>query len=224
MVKRVHFAATVQVLGEASRDPVPPPTRQPNHADPYSAKPPGTPYPLPPDSQIMLTRLKIIALLAQPRILDTALLSTVVTFRSYAGYLYNETQRPGLLFQVQFPNQTVGLVQCSEIIRGETSSMTESFQFHQKIRLAKDLVGEDDWRLLERRFGYTRTNFMQFEWLNGIRCGGFRKSPRYADLSCDQIRARAEGRRRKKALGGIMGAAKKMADAVQCWLPFSVKK
>ncbi|OJJ56088.1 hypothetical protein ASPSYDRAFT_48374 [Aspergillus sydowii CBS 593.65] len=104
-------------------------------------------------------------------ILDIPLLETIKCFLTFAGCLYNPSlnNTPTILFKVQYHSGATGFVNCASTIRGKPKTIQESFHMHAKVRDAKELISDGDWEYMARRFGYSKAQMMEFEWLQVMR-------------------------------------------------------
>lgn len=107
----------------------------------------------------------------QTNILDIPLLETIKCFLTFAGCLYNPSlnNTPTILFKVQYHSGATGFVNCASTIRGKPKTIQESFHMHAKVRDAKELISDGDWEYMARRFGYSKAQMMEFEWLQVMR-------------------------------------------------------
>ncbi|KAL4868409.1 hypothetical protein BDV12DRAFT_197283 [Aspergillus spectabilis] len=167
LTKRVSFARNTLLVPEGPGTPSPP--GSPKSSSTSSTTSPMSSAVTSPTTSVPVNSTKAEA--PTPKTLDMALLSTIKAFRTYTGCLFNDepNNKPAILFEVEYLDGATEIIQCGGLIHGEPKSMYEAFGLHMKVRFGKNLISPEDWRYLERRFGFSREKTMEFHWLRQMR-------------------------------------------------------
>ncbi|KAL4923545.1 uncharacterized protein BDV17DRAFT_276690 [Aspergillus undulatus] len=107
----------------------------------------------------------------KPIILDTALLSTIRRFLSFAGCPYNSelNNRPTILLKVEYLNGTTGWVHGLHTISGQPQDLGDALLSYGKIQKAKAIINEENWSHMEKTLGFSKDKTLQFGWFDQMK-------------------------------------------------------
>ncbi|RDW72721.1 uncharacterized protein DSM5745_07893 [Aspergillus mulundensis] len=159
MPKNVSFSPRVEYEGEADAKA----KAEPKRPRPQPRKPSAF--------SVYASVLKQIPDENPKKILDTTLLSNIMTFTSFAGAhnLPELNGKPALIFRVMYTDCTHGWVHCPSLIPGEPLDIDDAFDCYIKLREAKDIIKPMWWDHLKRTFGITLANALILQCLLGVK-------------------------------------------------------